>query len=310
MFVLGAGASKPYGFPTGEELLDSVLRGMSLEPGWRSHLAKLEFDQKQVDAFRRDFLESGQPSVDLFVEHRPEYERLGKAAIALGLIPRENHSWVFPPPDTDAPHDHNDNWYQYIFEKMNAPFDQFGENQVSFVTFNYDRSLEHFFRTAVRRSYGKSLAEADAVLKKIPIVHVHGSLGALDSAGRFFGPELSTEHVRIAMDGIEIMTYASDSSEKFEEARRLLASAERIFFLGFGYHESNMNRLQVADYQRKIDGGTSLGLGRAERADIQAQWGVPMFIQKPWAQDLNTLGFLKNCVRFFLKSRPEDSQTD
>ena len=162
MFVLGAGASKPYGFPTGEELLDSVLRGMSLEPGWRSHLAKLEFDQKQVDAFRRDFLESGQPSVDLFVEHRPEYERLGKAAIALGLIPRENHSWVFPPPDTDAPHDHNDNWYQYIFEKMNAPFDQFGENQVSFVTFNYDRSLEHFFRTAVRRSYGKSLAEADA----------------------------------------------------------------------------------------------------------------------------------------------------
>ena len=154
MFELGAGASKPYGFPSGEELLAAVLRGMSLEPGWRSHLAKLEFDQKQVDAFRRDFLESGQPSVDLFVEHRPEYERLGRAAIALSLIPSENPNWVFPGSHTYGyPVDSEDNWYQHIWGKMvTVPFDQFGDNKVSLVTCNYDRSLDHFFPTALVNS--------------------------------------------------------------------------------------------------------------------------------------------------------------
>ncbi len=297
VFVLGDGASLPYGFPTGRGLKNTVLATMG---GWTQQLGELNFHHRQVGEFIRAFGESPHASVDLFVEHRPEDVELGKAAIAMALIPCEKPHNVF---QTDL----KDDWYQYIWEKTaTVPFDQFGENKVSFVTFNYDRSLEHFFRTALRRSYGKSLADADAVLKKIPIVHVHGRLGALDADGRFFDHTVSTQDVRIAMDGIVIMGVdADDSSDAFKRAREELASAERIFFLGFGYHESNMNRLQVADYQRKIGGGTSLGLGRAERADIQAQWDVPMFIEEPWAEDLNTLGFLKNCVRFFYKSRAD-----
>ena len=295
VFVLGAGASKPYGFLTGRDLKANVLTNMTWGGGpWRGYLSELQFARDEVTAFNREFGESGRPSVDLFVEHRPDYLRLGKAAIALALIPCERPDTVFPSPDHVQPYFRDDNWYQYIFEKMDAPFDQFCENQVSFVTFNYDRSLEHFFRTALKNLYGKSLADADAVLEEIPIVHVHGRLGALDAAGRYFGPDLSTQDVRIAMDDIVIMSYADKSSRAFQKAREELGSAKRIYFLGFGYNTSNMTRLEVRAYDGKIGGGTSRGLGLAERQHIDVNWHVPLFASNPQAQDLNTLAFLKD----------------
>ena len=187
---------------------------------------------------------------------------------------------------------------------MDAPFDRFGENQVSFVTFNYDRSLEYFFRTALVNSYGKSIAESDAVLKNIPIIHVHGRLGSLIHAdaprisgeGRPFVNAVTTVDVRIAMDDIVIMPHASDESPEFRQAHAELLSASRIFFLGFGYHPSNMSRLRVANYGGKITGGTSKGFGLAEREDIQAEWKVPLFTSEAWATELDTLQFLKNAA--------------
>ena len=303
VFVLGAGASKPYGFPTGGELRDIALQRMRWEVGgrWTKHLSELGFKQPKVAAFVEAFRESPQSSLDLFVEHRPTDVRLAKAAIALALIPCENPDSVFPQPTQESADFLGDNWYRHIWEKMaTVPFDEFGENQVSFVTFNYDRSLEHFFRTGLKNAYEKTLAEADAVLKDIPIVHVHGRLGALDAkTGRRFSPERSRENLEIAMNGIVIMSNATHDSEAFQKAREELAAAEQIFFLGFHYHQSNMNRLQVLDYASKVRGGTSLGLGLTECRDIAAQWQVPMaFAEPPWPEGMNTLNFLKNAVSF------------
>lgn len=122
VFVLGAGASRPYALPTGGELRDIVLRSMRWRGGpWTTYLSELDFDQSEVEGFTRHFRESPRPSVDLFVEHRPEYLRLGKAAIALALIPCEQPERVFPTPNQATQDFLKDNWYQYIFGKMNAP---------------------------------------------------------------------------------------------------------------------------------------------------------------------------------------------
>ncbi len=211
VFVLGAGASKPYGFLTGRDLKANVLKNMTWGEGpWRGYLSELQFARDEVTVFNREFGESGRPSVDLFVEHRPDYLRLGKAAIALAHIPCENTNWVFP-----TPVEADDNWYEYILGKMDAPFDRFGENKVSFVTFNYDRSLEHFFRTALANSYRKTPAEVRAVLKKIPIVHVHGVLGALNATdGRSYKPDLHTPDIQTAMGNIVIMPEAEHSHRR------------------------------------------------------------------------------------------------
>jgi hypothetical protein len=49
--------------------------------------------------------------------------------------------------------------------------------------FNYDRSLEHFLFTALKYSSGKSDDECAGKLKTIPIIHLHGDLGALPHTG-------------------------------------------------------------------------------------------------------------------------------
>jgi hypothetical protein len=294
VFVLGAGASKPYGFPTGLGLRAIILNKLHWgDAQWTPVLSELGFDQRQVDDFNAAFRHSARPSVDLFVEHRREFLTLGKAAIALSLIPFEKPDAVFnAPPGED--------WYQYVFARMDAPFAEFGKNQVSFVTFNYDRSLEHFFRTALANAYGKSVGEATELLKQIPIIHVHGLLGALSGQGapatRPYSEKYTTRDVRCAMDALVIMSEADGDSTTFTAARAEMESASRVYFLGFAYHPSNMNRLRVSAYQNKIAGGTSLGLGVAEREDIQTRWRVPTFVGLQWADDLDSLGFLKNAA--------------
>jgi len=32
-------------------------------------------------------------------------------------------------------------WYEYLFGKLKATFEEFGQNKLSVITFNYDRSL-------------------------------------------------------------------------------------------------------------------------------------------------------------------------
>ena len=116
-----------------------------------------------------------------------------------------------------------------------VPFDRFLQNRVSFVTFNYDRSLEHFFRTSLTNSYGKTPVEVDGALSNTAMIHVHGQLGALKGKdGRPFKPDLSSPDVQNAMKDIVIMGDAPHESDEFDKARSLLRRAKHIFFLGLG----------------------------------------------------------------------------
>jgi hypothetical protein len=70
----------------------------------------------------------------------------------------------------------------FLFEHMlygcvRSVDDFITNNQVSFVTFNYDRTLEHFLCVRIANTYGIALPLAWESVKKIPIVHVYGSLG-------------------------------------------------------------------------------------------------------------------------------------
>ncbi len=88
----------------------------------------------------------------------------------------------------------------------------------------------------------------------------------------------------------------NQTADAYHEARALLESAQRIFFLGFGYHRSNMKRLQVAAYEGQIGGGTSVGLGLSDRQAIEVNGKVRLFSSNPLSKDLNSLDFLKNLV--------------
>jgi len=141
------------------------------------------------------------------------------------------------------------NWLRYLYGRMNCSFNEFGENLVSFITFNYDRTIEHFLHTALCNTYKKHPELCAEQMSRIPIVHLHGRLGRLPwqggSARPYEAAELNPNDLFIALNGIKIIHEdpTGDRDKDFQEAKRLLDEAERIYFLGFGFDATNVKRL-------------------------------------------------------------------
>src|SRR2546425_135958 len=98
VLVLGTGASILYGFPTGKELLENIvyIAGHSPTPVETS-LRECGFQRDLIRDFVNELNRSGRKSVDAFLEHRTEFERIGKAAMISALIPKEGQSKLFEP---------------------------------------------------------------------------------------------------------------------------------------------------------------------------------------------------------------------
>lgn len=86
-------------------------------------------------------------------------------------------------------------WLEYLYDRMRAPLSGLLDNKVAFITFNYDRLVEHFSFEAFRASYGLTSEDGLKLVGQMKIVHVHGMLGAFglktDAGARAFDAELS-----------------------------------------------------------------------------------------------------------------------
>src|SRR5688572_26655819 len=132
VFILGAGASRPFHFPVGSELRELIIN--------ESHPAVTEkFPAAEIKKFKDDLRASMALSIDTFLQRcedtgRPLAAEIGVASIAAALLPREQLSM-------DAGHD----WYAQLFGDVLldriVPMDR----RLQILTFNYDRSLEYFF---------------------------------------------------------------------------------------------------------------------------------------------------------------------
>jgi hypothetical protein len=266
VFILGAGASMPYGFPSGKTLVNKIC-----ELGAPS-LTRLGLSEWDYSTFTRVLRTSQQPSVDAFLEHRSEFMDIGKTLIATVLCECEQENNLFVG---------EENWYTYLLDRMTegTPLNRLNEHQVSFVTFNYDRSLEHHLYSTLCSRYQTSKEAVAEVVKKIPIIHVHGQLGYLP----WQNPEVS-HHVeygdktpgaiRLAANGIKIITENMDHSPDFRNAQEYIGAARRIGILGFGYHDVNMKRLNIPFGKPDLKvTGTGFGLTPAERGEIGSKHG-------------------------------------
>lgn len=246
----------PYGFPSGSKLREWLCNPDALRD------LQVKFYKDDIDVFCKTFLHSGMQSIDAFLARRgahslyPPYENnlleqkkfsdIGKAAIALKLIERENHNALFKTKE--------DHWYQYLWTNLADSLNDFGENKLSIITFNYDRSLECYLLIALQNSFGIGEIQAAEQLKKIPIIHVYGQLAELPhmcgdrAESRFFKPD-SSDPVSIdaAARGIKVIDEGRNDDSVFGKAKKYLSEAERICFLGFGFDETNVNRLGIKD---------------------------------------------------------------
>ena len=202
VFVLGAGASVDFDFPVGKDLLQRVVEHLRTTTQIRDNVLASGFSAKEVDEFSDALRFSAEWSIDAFLEKRPAFMNIGKAAMAAELILREQTERIFSMTGVL-------NWMQYLVGKMQgSSFEAFADNKVTFVTFNYDRVLEHYLCTALENAWGKTQDEVGALLRKMPIIHLHGQLGFLPWQSdrvnqiRAFEPTLNPDRIRIAADGI------------------------------------------------------------------------------------------------------------
>jgi hypothetical protein len=289
--VLGAGANKPYHYPTGEELRTEVLQGLKGKFAWLANQGM----QDPGHRFGEALIRSRSGSVDAFLEHRREFEDIGKLAMASVLMDREDEQYLFS--DTGLPGD----WITYLLSAMGAPFDLFGDNAVSFITFNYDRVLAHVLFNAVKGRYGESDEQCATVVAKIRIVHVHGTLGPLpwqESGGRPYGPPHGFGPLMDAARRIKIVYEGADSDPEFEQARALIREAKRIYFLGFGFHKDNVERLHLGECKEGAQiSGSTFGLFDREVADAARLLAARLTRKEPMPTvQLSPTGY--DCLQF------------
>ena len=275
--VLGAGASKPYGFPTGGELAQKLCSPLNL-----THPHGIYSDQ-QLEQFSERFLNSGLYSIDAFLAHNGDvplrgyldttYEDVGKYAIAKILCTLEYPGAIFNPNGVI-----DDHWYKYLWNRLVCPIEKFQENKLKIVTFNYDRSLEYFLFTTIKNTYNLHPGEAIKLLNSIPITHVYGQLGMFLGQGekreqREFKSSLpSKEELKLAANSLMVIDEKRDNSTNFSTAVEYISQAERVCFLGFGFDETNVERLKIREIARQKKPPTfyasTFGTARAEREKI------------------------------------------
>jgi hypothetical protein len=265
VLVLGAGASVPFGFPSGVELARELVRLSPAAAAYR-HMVEIAGQEATVSDFIRCLKYSAHRSIDAFLEDRPEFLDVGKAAIATLLLPRERVDALFPERDT---------WYEYLIARLPKNLPDL-DGRLSIVTFNYDRSLEWFLFTAMANRFDLNMAGGHAHLMNIPVIHVYGSLGPLPLEPApnpqvvDFGAPLDETVVRRAIGAIRIMYERGDSNPALEKARPLLLAAERLIFLGFAYDNVNVRRLlSYGPTPKQQFIGSAYGMTSAEATSAQ-----------------------------------------
>ncbi|MBN1846870.1 MAG: hypothetical protein JW810_14385, partial [Sedimentisphaerales bacterium] len=138
VLILGAGASMPYGFPSGEGMVRRIctlssfyhkLFGPNISMSLESVLDHDEF------ANFTQLLSESQVSVDAFIESRREFYDIGRKAIAMALLPSEKSRSLSRRQLSDLEWDlyqlKPESWYQSLWSQMTStPFslDSFKKN--------------------------------------------------------------------------------------------------------------------------------------------------------------------------------------
>lgn len=275
VLVLGAGASRPYGYPTGRELVTKVAKDFR-NTGSILHKLFTKCGEEGLAAECVDILRASyMPSIDLFLSERKEYAEIGKRIIAAALIEYERTKLGELSRKAEM------RWYERLWHQIMArPSSFLHNNALSVVTFNYDRSLEAFLHLAFKHSYGVNDAEAQECMEAVDVVHVYGSLHPT-AFGSPETPDYGTEKGVFGCSSIAKCAArlrivgetgpSQGSADPFYLARQQLGQAKRICILGFGYHESNLKPLGFlrGGYPEAEMFGSAMGLGSDTREYIE-----------------------------------------
>ncbi|MBN1807265.1 MAG: hypothetical protein JW837_18615 [Sedimentisphaerales bacterium] len=253
----------------------------------------------QAEEFTKKFEKSNTKSIDLFLARNPEFGDIGKMAIAFRILTSEYGSKF-----RESMKERSLDWYSYLFDRLTDElvnkddYSRFCENKVSFVTFNYDRSLEHFLYESLINSFNNIPAKKiKEQLNQIRIIHVFGQVSGLEwqelPSKLEYGCEVNRINVPKLIKNIRII-YEEQENPELDKAHELIRKAQHILFLGFGYAKENLDLLNIQEILTKEQKvyGTTLGLTTKEVQSIKSKFPNPSGMCD---QAMDCLRLLREC---------------
>lgn len=309
VFIVGAGASFEVGLPLGSGLKERVRELVHFEPNHGfSHqaISNAVFQIAGNNQSRlSDFAHAAErikdglnhvSSIDTFLDMHRENDAvvaLGKIAICIAIVEAERASALtamFNPRnlrDAPIPSDetrYRTSWYVPFGELLTqgVAMDEAESifDNISIITFNYDRCIELFSEHLLRRAYGFG-DHSRTIASKLDILHVYGKIGSLHSAEGerhlSFGRTDGTDYVSLS-EGIRTFTETVDSDVD-ERIKQRVREADTLVFLGFGWLPQNMKLFDVGECWTKRVFYTTKGIAEPDRETIIEDLSVALKMQ-------------------------------
>ncbi len=298
--IVGAGASCELQFPSNEELLtrvgqtfdftrfgtgvqmkDSVLLAQYLQKS-AARIGKNEADIRAA-AERIRIASKLTRSIDSLLDQHDTDQLItiaGKLAIVHFISQAEAKSILRAEPRLagELPIQGADTWLYQLGQLVTSgvPRSQVEKclDDLSIISFNYDRSIEHFLPWAMVVAFGMELKEAQAIVAaKLRIIHPYGTVGRLpwqkgEAADCEWGTEQPWNIHNLAMM-IRTSAEVQRDQQMMMQIRSSISGARRIVFLGFGFQPQNVDLL--VDYGLSHDpefAVTVHGMSRSNRESI------------------------------------------
>jgi hypothetical protein len=320
-FILGAGANRHYGYPTGDELVREVIvRAREAGDYFRdvaaSNFAELIAQRPQIVARHdparpaasnldlnhlkeqwqaaRDKCEelierltlAHPPLIDNFLTWNQDLQEIGKFMIAWVILECEAQQvastqqleWLAG--NDSAP---KNDWHRFILYRLVSGFNDPAlllANNVTFITLNYDVSLEIGLEAGLS-SYAPFRPQIAAFFKKYEVLHLYGKVRDFPASQIVPLPvrilptgtlsawnEQALKQQQACIDAMNAIYDASQTiatacarekggkGDAIKLARDAIAGAEEIYILGYGFDDDNNERLAL---------GELIGASRSDR---------------------------------------------
>jgi len=281
IFILGAGASLPYGYPTARGLRRDIVN--KYEQVLRDTSEFVKYDEEDLEDVIADtktlvdqFESSNTESIDLFLTRTEN-----KDFVTLGtqLIWRFIVWYELDLGKSNAKIVQEEDWYFEFFNQLTASVTKKEllkeiEIKIPFITFNYDRSLENYLFESFRNSFSLNFAQtADVMDKVFAFYHVYGKIMNLhweNSEPKTKFKSTSTLHNLIYANSNIKLIY--NEREKIPvHIQDLVKKAKRIFILGFGFADVNLNVLNLKEIlaPQQLIYGSGIGMHPSRIEQIQ-----------------------------------------
>ncbi len=277
VFILGAGSSASYGFPTGYDLLKIIIDGERKIPIEYHLNSELQDEAEKfrifneyyklclnyysnninnsfnIKTFQKNLKLSGAQTIDTYLSSNSRSvadKEFGKYVISSIISFYENTDQVEK--------NHEDNWIDYFLNhQISYQLEKFKEEPPQIITFNYDSLFEHKLALHLEKQHGENEA-IEYIRKNLVIKHVYGKLKEERYPQRSFTikrrdkngnmiknpiPE-NVDFNRIYeesknIDFIRGEINETDVDENILDYRTMLYTASNIYILGYGFDKFN-----------------------------------------------------------------------